>query len=456
MNFLQRTFEGDHVSKTLLVNGTIVNEGRISAADILIEGDRIAKIDSGLPASSADIVIDVSGCHVLPGLIDDQVHFREPGLTHKATIASESLAAVCGGVTSYMEMPNTSPPTTTVESLAEKRARAQGRSHANFAFYLGATNDNLEEIKRVSLDDACGIKVFMGASTGNMLVDDVAALEGIFAEATLPVATHCEDSPTIWENEAKFRERYGDDVPMKCHPLIRSAEACYKSSSLAVGLAKRFGTRLHVLHLTTERELDLFEVGPIEDKHITAEVCVHHLWFDESSYDALGARIKCNPAIKRREDREALLAAVRDDRLDVIATDHAPHTLEEKQQSYFSAPAGLPLVQHSLQMLLEHYRCGRLTLEQIVRKAAHNPARLFGVRDRGFLREGYYADIAVVDLERPETVTSQNVRYKCGWSPLEGVELGASVVMTLVNGTVVVRDGEILAEPGGRRLEFCG
>ena len=444
------------MSRTLLVNGTIVNEGRVYAADVLIDGDRIARIDPGLPATGAENVIDVSGCHVLPGLIDDQVHFREPGLTHKATIASESLAAVCGGVTSYMEMPNTSPPTTTVESLAEKRARAQGRSHANFAFYLGATNDNLEEIRRVTRDDACGIKVFMGASTGNMLVDDVAALEGIFAEATLPVATHCEDSPTIWENEAKFRERYGEDVPMECHPLIRSAEACYKSSSLAVALARRFGTRLHVLHLSTEQELDLFDAGPIEDKHITAEVCVHHLWFDESSYDSLGARIKCNPAIKRRQDREALLAAVRADRLDVIATDHAPHTLEEKQQSYFSAPAGLPLVQHSLQMLLEHYRRGLLTLEQIVLKAAHNPARLFGVRDRGFLREGCYADIAVVDLERPETVTAQNVRYKCGWSPLEGVELGASVVMTLVNGTVVMRDGEVLAEPGGRQLEFVG
>ena len=454
MSFLQPTIGDRRVSRTILVNGTIVNEDRIYAADVLIDGDRIAKIEPGLSASSGENVIDVSGCHVLPGLIDDQVHFREPGLTHKATIATESLAAVCGGVTSYMEMPNTSPPSTTVEALAEKRDRALGRSHANFAFYLGATNENLDEIKRVALGDACGIKVFMGASTGNMLVDDPATLERIFAEAKLPVATHCEDSPTIWRNEAQFRQRYGDDVPMECHPQIRSAEACYKSSSLAVELAKRFGTRLHVLHLTTERELDLFEAGPIEGKHITAEVCVHHLWFDESSYGALGARIKCNPAIKRREDREALLAAVRDDRLDVIATDHAPHTLEEKQQSYFSAPAGLPLVQHSLQMLLEHYHGGRLTLEQIVRKAAHNPARLFGVKDRGFLREGYYADIAVVDLGRPERVTKENVRYKCGWSPLEGVELGASLVMTLVNGTLVVRNGEVLVEPGGRQLEF--
>ena len=440
------------MARTLLANGTIVNEGRVYAADVLIDGDRIAQLGPGLSASLADTVIDVSGCHVLPGLIDDQVHFREPGLTHKADIASESLAAVCGGVTSYMEMPNTTPPTTTCEAVAEKRDRAGGRSYANYAFYLGATNDNLEEIQRVQPGEACGIKVFMGASTGNMLVDDPATLERIFAEAALPVATHCEDSPTIWQNEAEFKKRYGDDVPMECHPLIRSAEACFKSSSFAVDLARRFGTRLHVLHLTTERELSLFEPGPIESKRITAEVCVHHLWFDESSYGTLGARIKCNPAIKRSEDREALLTGVCDDRLDVIATDHAPHTLEEKRQRYFSAPAGLPLVQHSLQMLLEQHRRGRLTLEQIVRKAAHNPARLFGVSERGFLREGFYADIAVVDLERPQRVTADSVRYKCGWSPLEGVELGASVVMTMVNGAVVFRDGEVVAEPNGRPL----
>ncbi len=440
--------------KTLLVNGTVVNEDRVFAADVLIEGDRIARIDAGLPASVADQVIDVSGCHVLPGLVDDQVHFREPGLTHKATIATESLAAVCGGVTSYMEMPNTSPPTTTRQSLEEKRARASGRSHANFAFYLGASNDNLEEIKRVRRGEACGIKVFMGASTGNMLVDNPDTLERIFAEAPLLVATHCEDSPTIWRNEASFRERYGEDVPMAAHPAIRSAEACYKSSSLAVDLAKRFGTRLHVLHLTTERELALFDAGPIEAKHITAEVCVHHLWFDESSYPALGARIKCNPAIKRSEDRLALLEALRSDVLDVIATDHAPHTLEEKQRSYFEAPAGLPLVQHSLQMLLEHHRAGRLTLEQIVRKAAHNPAQLFGLEGRGFIREGCFADLAVVDLGRPQRVTTESLRYKCAWSPLEGMEFSATVVMTLVNGTVVVSNGELVSDPCGRALAF--
>lgn len=442
------------MSKTLFVNGTLVNEGEIYAADILIDGDRIARIGPNLPSALAGKVIDLSGRHVLPGLIDDQVHFREPGLTHKATIATESLAAVYGGVTSVMEMPNTTPPTTSRAALDAKRTLAKGRSYANFAFYLGAANDNIEEIKRVRPGQACGIKVFMGASTGNMLVDDPRTLERIFAEAPLLVATHCEDSPTIWRNEADFKERYGEDVPMSCHPQIRSAEACYKSSSLAVDLAKRFGTRLHILHLTTERELELFTTGPVEDKRITAEVCVHHLWFDESSYPELGTLIKCNPAIKRREDREALLEAVRSDVIDVIATDHAPHTLAEKRQHYFAAPAGLPLVQHSLQMLLDHYRAGRLTLEQIVQKAAHNPARLFALQGRGYLREGYFADLAVVDLDRPQRVTTQSLRYKCGWSPLTGHEFTATVVMTVVNGTIVIDEGELVADAGGRELAF--
>jgi dihydroorotase len=443
------------MSRTLLTNGTLVNEGRVFEADILIADDRIERIDAGIEGSHADVVIDIAGCHVLPGLIDDQVHFREPGLTYKADLATESLAAVCGGVTTYMEMPNTSPPTTTREALAEKYARAAGRSFANYAFYLGAANDNLDEIKRIRPGEACGIKVFMGASTGNMLVDDPKTLEGIFSEAPLLVATHCEDSPTIWRNEASFRERYGEDVPIECHPAIRSAEACYASSSLAVGLAKQFGTRLHVLHLTTERELSLFTAGPIEAKHITAEVCVHHLWFDESQYAELGARIKCNPAIKRREDRDALLAAVADDRLDVIATDHAPHTREEKERSYFEAPAGLPLVQHSLLMLLEHAHTGKLSLETVVEKAAHNPARLFGVENRGYLREGYHADIAVVDLSTPYEVTAGNIRYKCGWSPLEGVRFASTIVMTIVNGAIVVQRGEVVGEAAGRAVELA-
>ena len=440
--------------RKLLLNGILVNEGEIKEADVLIEGERIVRIESGLAASLANEVIDLQGRHLLPGLIDDQVHFREPGLTHKGSLATESLAAICGGVTGVMEMPNTTPPTTTRAALREKQARAQGRSFANYAFYLGATNDNLEEIQRVKPGEACGIKVFMGASTGNMLVDDPQTLENIFSESALPVATHCEDSPTIWANEAKYRERFGEDVPMEAHPRIRSAEACYKSSALAVELAKRHGTRLHVLHLSTARELELFEPGPIQEKSITAEVCVHHLWFDESRYADLGSRIKCNPAIKTREDRDGLIDGVRTDLIDVIATDHAPHTLEEKEQSYFKAPAGLPLVQHSLQILLEHYRSGLFTLEQIVQKAAHNPALLFRVADRGFIREGYFADLLAVDLERPAEITVDSLRYKCGWSPLEGVRFGSSIVLTIVNGAVVFREGLATDEPKGQPLSY--
>ncbi|HEY5624158.1 MAG TPA: dihydroorotase [Gammaproteobacteria bacterium] len=442
------------MSRTLIVNGTLVNEGEIVETDILIDDDRIARIGGGLTAGPRDSVIDAAGCHVLPGLIDDQVHLREPGLTHKATIASESRAALFGGVTSYLEMPNTSPPTTDKAALHAKYDRAAGRSYANYAFYLGATNDNIDEIRRLGAADACGIKVFMGASTGNMLVDDPGTLEQIFADATVPIVTHCEDTPTILANEARFRERYGEDVPMSAHPEIRSAEACFLSSSLAVDLAKRHGARLHVLHLTTARELELFEPGPIDAKHVTAEVCVHHLWFDESDYAALGTLIKCNPAIKTRADRAGLIAAVKRDLIDVIATDHAPHTREEKAQTYFKAPSGLPLVQHSLQMLLQQYREGVFSLQQIVTKAAHNPATLFGIVDRGFLREGYFADIAIVDLDRSQTVAPDNIEYLCGWSPLEGTTFGASVVTTVLNGEVVFADGGVVAEPSGRPLEF--
>jgi dihydroorotase len=442
------------VSKTLIVNGTLVNEGRIFESDILINGDRIERIDTGLSASVADEVIDAQGRHILPGLIDDQVHLREPGLTHKATIPSESRAAICGGVTSFLEMPNTSPPTTDRAALAEKYVRAAGRSFANYAFYLGATNDNIEEIRRVTPADACGIKVFMGASTGNMLVDDHDTLDRIFSDASLLVATHCEDTPTIRANEERFRQRYGEDVPMSAHPEIRSAEACFKSSSLAVELAQRHDTRLHILHLTTARELELFDRGPIESKHITAEVCVHHLWFDDSDYADQGTRIKCNPAIKTAADRQALIRAVQNDLIDVIATDHAPHTREEKEQAYFQAPAGLPLIQHSLQMLLQQYHDGVFSLEQIVTKAAHNPALLFGVVERGFLRESYYADLVIVDLEQPYPVTAESVRYKCAWSPLEGLTFSSSIVATVLNGEVVFRDGLVRDEPHGRRLKF--
>jgi dihydroorotase len=442
------------MSSLRLVNAQLVNEGRIVAADVLIRGERIERIGSGaVPAGTT--TIDLRGLHLLPGLIDDQVHCREPGLTHKATLATESLAAVCGGVTSFLDMPNTQPPTTDRAALAEKRRIAAATCHVNYGFYLGATNTNLEEIKRAGTDDACGIKVFMGASTGNMLVDDPATLEGIFAGARLPIAAHCEYSPLIWENEKRYRERYGENVPIEAHPLIRSEEACWLSSSLAVDLAKRHGARLHVLHLTTARELALFDSGPIAAKRITAEVCTHHLWFDESSYATLGTKIKCNPAIKTAADRDALRAAVVADRIDVIATDHAPHTLAEKARSYFEAPSGLPLVQHSLSMLLDQHAQGLFTLPKIVEKAAHNPALLFGIAERGFLREGYYADLVAVDLQARTRVDSKQVLYKCGWSPFEGTEFRGRVALTVLNGSPVFRDGQHIGGPRkARALEF--
>jgi dihydroorotase len=441
------------VKALALVNATIVNEGNVVATDVLVRGDRIERIGTGRVPAGAEVV-DLAGKHLLPGIIDDQVHCREPGLTHKATLATESLAAVCGGVTSFLEMPNTTPPTTDRAALAVKRQIAAATCHVNYGFYLGATNTNIEEIRRVGPDDACGIKVFMGASTGNMLVDDQATLEEIFREARLPVATHCEDSPLIWEAERRARERWGDAVPIAEHPRIRSAEACYKSSSLAVGLARKHGTRLHVLHLSTGRELELFAQGPLHAKQITAEACVHHLWFEESSYADLGTRIKCNPAIKTAADREALRNGVLTDVIDVIATDHAPHTLAEKERSYFEAPSGLPLVQHSLNMLLEQYREGLFSLEKIVEKAAHNPAVLFGIVDRGFVREGYFADLVAVDLNASTRVDAAQIRYKCGWSPFEGTEFHSRVVMTLLNGAIVYRDGEASGVRAARALQF--
>jgi dihydroorotase len=437
-----------------LVNGLIVNEGRIVAADLLVRGERIERIGAGAVPADAE-TIDLAGRYVLPGVIDDQVHCREPGLTHKATLGSESLAAICGGVTSFLDMPNTKPATVDRAALAEKRAIAAATCHVNYGFYLGATNDNLEEIKRVGPEDACAIKVFMGASTGNMLVDDQRTLEGIFAEARLPIATHCEDSPMIWAAEQEARARYGEDVPIELHPQIRSAEACYRSSSLAVGLAKRHGTRLHVLHLTTAKELELFESGPIESKRITAEVCVHHLWFEQSRYKDLGTLIKCNPAIKSEADRDGLRAGVNRDVIDVIATDHAPHTLEEKRSSYFEAPSGLPLVQHSLLMLLDQYHEGIFSLETIVQKAAHNPATLFGIAERGFIREGYFADLAIVDPNGTTHVRKDQLRYKCGWSPFEGETFKARIDMTVLNGTVVFRDGAPATGRFARALRFA-
>jgi len=441
------------VSVLAIVNAKLVNDGRTVATDVLVRDAKIERVGPGAVPAGAQVV-DLGGKHLLPGLIDGQVHCREPGLTHKATIASESLAAVCGGVTSFLEMPNTTPPTTDRAALAAKKAIAAATCHTNYGFYLGATNTNLDEIRRVGPGDACGIKVFMGASTGNMLVDDPATLESIFREARLPVATHCEDTPMIREAERLAREKYGDAVPMSEHPKIRSAEACYKSSSLAVGLARRHGTRLHVLHLTTARELSLFDAGPIAGKQITAEVCVHHLWYDDSSYAELGALIKCNPAIKTAADRDALRRAVVADVIDVIATDHAPHTLAEKERGYFEAPSGLPLVQHSLLMLLEQHREGLFSLEKIVEKAAHSPAMRFGIEKRGFVREGYFADLVAVDLDGSTLVDAAEIRYKCGWSSLEGTRFHSRVLLTVVNGVPVYRDGQPTGARAARALEF--
>jgi len=370
-------------------------------------------------------------------MIDDQVHFREPGMPDKGDIASESAAAVAGGITSFMDMPNVKPPTLSLSALEQRYRLAADKAYANYAFYLGASNDNIDQLRKLDSSQACGIKVFMGASTGNMLVDDRETLSSIFRDARVLVAVHCEDTPTIKANEARARTQYGDAVPIAEHPNIRSVEACYRSSSLAVDLAKRFGTRLHVLHLTSAEEMKLFEAGPAAEKHITAEVCVHHLTFSDADYPRLGSLIKCNPAIKTHADRSALIEAVNSDRIDIIATDHAPHTLGEKQQDYWHAPCGLPLVQHALQIMLDHVHNKRFTLEQVVQKCAHAPAQVFGIRERGFIREGYYADLVLVDPDAPQQVTEASLRYRCKWSPFTGHTFHASIVATLVNGEIV-------------------
>ena len=438
----------------LITNARMVNEGQIQEGDLLVVDGRIAQIGGAISAPGVE-VLDAAGQVLMPGMIDDQVHFREPGVTHKADIATESRAAIAGGITSFMEMPNTKPQTVTLDALEAKFALAAGRAWGNFAFYLGATNDNLEEIRRLGVNQTCGVKVFMGASTGNMLVDDPATLEHIFRDAPGLIATHCEDTPTIQANEQRYREQYGDQIPVRFHPMIRSEEACWKSSSFAVDLARRHGTRLHVLHLTTARELALFAPGPIGDKQITSEACVHHLYFSEADYERRGSFIKCNPAIKRAEDRAALRRALAEDRLDVIATDHAPHTLEEKQDtSYFNTPAGLPLVQHALAMALELVHDGDLSLPRLVHKVSHGPAELFRVHERGYLREGYWADLTLVDLDAPQRIERSQVLYKCGWSPLEGDVLRSRVSATVVNGELKYRDGKFFGEAGGMRLAF--
>lgn len=438
----------------LITNAHIINEGHETAADLLIRNGRIEKIAPKIDAPAGTVVFDAEGQWLLPGVIDDQVHFREPGLTHKGDLYSESRAAVAGGTTSYFDMPNNKPAITTRKLLAEKYAMAAGRSFANYAFYFGGANDNLDEIAALQKNEACALKVFMGASTGNMLVDDPKTLEGIFQRSPLIVVTHCEDTPTILANEAKARERYGEDVPPREHPHIRSAEACYQSTALATSLAKKYNADLHVLHLTTARELAFFTPGPLAGKKITVEACVHHLYFDERDYATLGNLIKCNPAIKTAEDRKALLHAVMEDRIDVIATDHAPHTAEEKAQSYFKAPSGLPLVQHSLLMLIELVKRGDLNLRTVVRKTSHAVADRFGIVDRGYVREGYWADLVLVDPHGTTTVRKSDVLYKCGWSPVEGRSFPAKIRATWVNGELAYQDGVVLPQTRGARIEF--
>ena len=438
----------------LIVNAKIINEGHEIEGDVLIRNGRIEKIGKQLSAPAGCVTFDAAGRWLLPGLIDDQVHFREPGMMHKGGIATESAAAVAGGVTSYFDMPNTIPNCTTRVELDAKFARAQGKSHANYSFHFGAANDNLEEIKRLKKGDAPAVKIFMGASTGNMLVDNPKTLEGIFEHSQLMLLTHCEDTPMIKANEDAARAQFGEDVPWKQHPLIRSAEACYKSTELAVGLAKKHDARLHVLHLTTARELDFFTPGPVKGKKITVEACVHHLYMDDSWYNTHGALIKCNPAIKTAEDRAALLKAVREDRIDVIATDHAPHTWDEKSQKYFKAPSGLPLVQHFLLMLLDLVQRGELNLRTVVNKTSHAVADHFGIRDRGYIREGYWADLVLVNHNATTTVRREDVLYKVGWSPLEGRTFPARIDATWVNGELAYADGKVNPRALGQRLDF--
>ncbi|MEM1111896.1 MAG: dihydroorotase [Pseudomonadota bacterium] len=439
---------------TLIKNASIVNEGSITVGDLRIEDKHIAAIAPALSARSGEQVVEAEGCWLLPGMIDDQVHFREPGLTYKGSLATESRAAVAGGITSFMEMPNVDPATTNIANLEAKFSLAANSSVANYSFYLGATPDNLEEIRKLDPARHCGVKIFMGASTGDLLVEDPVALEAIFREAPTLITTHCESGPVMAANSReilKTKER----LTISDHPVVRDEDACFASSDYAVGLAKRYGSQLHVLHLTTAKEMSLFEPGPVEGKAITAEACVHHLWFTADDYDRLGNFIKCNPAIKYQNDRDALIDALHTGKIDIIATDHAPHTLDEKQQPYDGAPAGLPLVQHALPSLLDHVHHGRMSLEEIVEKTAHNPAKRYAVEARGFIREGYFADLVLIDPAQPYTVDTDNILYKCGWSPFDGHTFSTSVKQTWVNGTCVYNGTRVLDEVrSAMRLSF--
>ncbi|MGB0981924.1 MAG: dihydroorotase [Winogradskyella sp.] len=441
---------------TLIKNAKIVNEGKIIEGDILIENAIIKRIDRSISTKSADVVvIDAKGNYALPGMIDDQVHFREPGLTHKANIETESKAALAGGITSFIEMPNTNPQTTTLEKLEEKFAIAKQTAYANYSFMFGGTNDNLDEILKIDPKTVAGLKLFLGSSTGNMLVDDPKVIEKLFSSTDMVISVHCEDEATIRKNIDTFKAKYGDAIPMEKHPIIRSEEACYISSSKAIELAKKTGARLHVFHLSTGKETELFSNKiPLKDKKITAEVCIHHLWFSDEDYAKKGSLIKWNPAVKTAKDRAQLWEALLDDRIDVIATDHAPHTIEEKNNPYLKAPSGGPLVQHALVALLEAHHQGKISIEKIVEKTAHNPAILFNIEQRGYLKEGYYADIVIADLNNPWTVTKDNILYKCGWSPFNGNTFKSRITHTILNGQLVYNNFKVLNVKAGKRLTF--
>ena len=441
--------------KILIKNAKIVNENQIFESDLLIEKDLISKISKNISEEGADKIIDASGKYLLPGIIDDQVHFREPGLTHKGDIESESRAAIAGGVTSFIEQPNTVPNAVTQELLEEKYQIASEKSFANYSFMMGGTNDNLEEILKTNPRNVAGIKLFLGSSTGNMLVDNPETLENIFSKTKMLIAVHCEDESTIRKNTEIYKEKFGEDIPMMYHHLIRSEEACYLSSSKAVELAKKTGARLHIFHVSTAKETELFQNNiPLKDKKITAEVCVHHLTFTNEDYETKGTLIKWNPAVKTEKDKVGLWEALLDDRIDIVATDHAPHTWQEKQNVYTKAPSGAPLVQHSLVAMIEHFKKGKISLEKIVEKMCHNPAILFQIEKRGFVKEGFKADLVLVDLDDEFTVSKENILYKCGWSPLEGTTFHSKITHTFVNGNLVFENGKVSEEKFGERLLF--
>ena len=444
------------MNNTLIINAQIVNEGKIFKGDVLIEGNIITEVSSSISRTPSNInIIDAKGKILLPGVIDDQVHFREPGLTHKATISSESRAAVAGGITSFIEMPNTVPQATTQQLLQDKFDIASKNSYANYSFMFGGTNDNLEELLKTDPKKVAAIKLFLGSSTGNMLVDNEETLEKIFSSTKMLIAVHCEDEQTIRKNLVEAKAIYGEDIPIEMHPIIRSEEACYLSSSKAVALAKKTGARIHVFHLSTAKEMELFRNDiPLEEKRITAEVCIHHLWFDDSHYKEKGTLIKWNPAVKTTKDKEGLWKALLEDKIDVIASDHAPHTLEEKSQGYLKAPSGGPLVQHALLAMLEAVHNDKISLEKVIEKMCHNPARLFQIEKRGFIRKGYYADIVLADLNAPQKVTRENVLYKCGWSPFEGTTFNSKITHTFINGNLVYHNGKFDDKSKGIQLTF--